>query len=600
MKKLFSFFALMLALAGSAKAQWTSPGNGTTYDLNELVAVSNGSVVFIGELPYSQERPIYRFMADITISPNDHLLITEHNFIEFDDVTLTIQGSMTTENMYSIPGNFFDKSHENENAHPRIRFEDATGASLLESCVFLTFSGIQIINSDVTFSNCQINHVDTFHQSSAVNVMNCDPVFTNCLFFDNEGAAIGSPVNGQGSPQILNCLFYYNVTANANQPQINLGPGATDTIRIMNCEVLGGGHDMSGGISIADLTNTGSTKILLKDNVVKDNRYGYNQQGYNLSSVIVGNQFIDNNLETNPNNGGSGISIYGMTTDNKAKLRNNLISGNLWGITAIYYHDIDLGTEDDWGHNLIYGNGNGGTEYALYDNAFSDITAIGNYWGSNDPDHAEQVIFHRPDLGETYGLVNYLPIYELHPIPLSLVATQKDNPQLSSDYQGVINLETNTINLFIPEDELSTLLIKVRLELPFGTTTDFPFGEVIDLSEPFSFTIDTPHGESQEWTINLDSDWGVEEPKAVNPMTTARIYPNPVSDRLFVEVNASRASEMSITIYNITGQKVMEENVNITTGINTPSVNTSSLTSGIYFVTVKANGFDQTMKFIVK
>ena len=94
--------------------------------------------------------------------------------------------------------------------------------------------------------------------------------------------------------------------------------------------------------------------------------------------------------------------------------------------------------------------------------------------------------------------------------------------------------------------------------------------------------------------------WGVEEPKAVNPMTTARIYPNPVSDRLFVEVNASRASEMSITIYNITGQKVMEENVNITTGINTPSVNTSSLTSGIYFVTVKANGFDHTMKFIVK
>ena len=113
MKKLFSILALTLALAGSAKAQWTSPGNGTTYDLNELVAVSNGSVVFIGELPYSQDRPIYRFMADITISPNDHLLIPEHNFIEFDDVTLTIKGSMTTENMYSIPGNFFDNSHEN-------------------------------------------------------------------------------------------------------------------------------------------------------------------------------------------------------------------------------------------------------------------------------------------------------------------------------------------------------------------------------------------------------------------------------------------------------------------------------------------------------
>ena len=586
MKKLFSILALTLALAGSAKAQWTSPGNGTTYDLNELVAVSNGSVVFIGELPYSQERPIYRFMADITISPNDHLLIPEHNFIEFDDVTLTIQGSMTTENLYSIPGNFFDKSHENENAHPQIRFEDATGASMFESCVFLTFSGIQIINSEVTFNNCQINHFDTFHQSSAVNVMNCDPVFTNCLFYDNEGAAIGSPVNGQSSPQILNCLFNDNVTANANQPQINLGPGATDTIRIVNCQVWGGGHDMSGGISIVHLTNTGSTKILLKNNIVKNNRYGYNQQGYNLSSVIVGNQFINNNLETNPNNGGSGISIYGMTTDNKAKLRNNLISGNLWGITAIYYHDIDMGTEDDWGHNLIYDNGNGGTTYALYDNGYSDISAIGNYWGSNDPDYAETVIFHRPDLGETYGLVTYLPIYELHPVPVSLVATQKDNPQLSTDYQGVINQETSTIDLFIPEDELSTLLIKVRLALPFGTTTDFPFGEAIDLSEPYSFNIETLHGESQEWTINLESDWNLGE-QASNPITVRHF-----ASELLV---SGLQGPALIRVCNMAGQIVLVEK----THQAELRIATGNWPSGIYLLSISDGQQSLSRKVIV-
>ena len=512
MKKLFSILALTLALAGSAKAQWTSPGNGTTYDLNELVAVSNGSVVFIGELPYSQERPIYRFMADITISPNDHLLITEHNFIEFDDVTLTIQGSMTTENMYSIPGNFFDKSHENENAHPQIRFEDATGASLLESCVFLTFSGIQIINSEVTFSNCQINHVDTFHQSSAVNVMNCDPVFTNCLFFDNEVAAISSPANGQGSPQITSCTFRNNVTTNINQPQINLGPGAADTIRIVNCTIEGGGYDMSGGIAIADLMNTDETKILLKNNIIKNNRYGYNQQGYNLSSLIIDNRFVDNNIEINPMNGGSGISIYGMNTNNKAILRRNEISGNLWGITAIYYHDIDMGTEDDWGGNAIFGNENGGIEYALYDNGYSDITAIGNYWGDNDPEYAERVIFHRPDLGETYGFVNYQPINELHPEVLRLVARHNSfNSLFSTDYEGTIDLESHSIDLFIPEEELFTYLINLELVLPVGASSDFPMTTFIDLSEPFVFTVTTPHGELQEWTIYLSSNWNTDE-----------------------------------------------------------------------------------------
>ena len=93
---------------------------------------------------------------------------------------------------------------------------------------------------------------------------------------------------------------------------------------------------------------------------------------------------------------------------------------------------------------------------------------------------------------------------------------------------------------------------------------------------------------------------GVNEQEAVNPMTTTRVYPNPATDVLNIEVNASQASEMSINVYNIMGQNVMSKNVNITTGMNTRSISTSELNSGIYFVTVKANGFENTMKFIVK
>ena len=94
--------------------------------------------------------------------------------------------------------------------------------------------------------------------------------------------------------------------------------------------------------------------------------------------------------------------------------------------------------------------------------------------------------------------------------------------------------------------------------------------------------------------------WGVGEKEAVNPMTSTRVYPNPATDVLNIEVNASQSSEMSISVYNIMGQKVMDQNVMISTGINRPSINTSDLTSGIYFVTVKANCFENTMKFIVK
>ncbi len=104
------------------------------------------------------------------------------------------------------------------------------------------------------------------------------------------------------------------------------------------------------------------------------------------------------------------------------------------------------------------------------------------------------------------------------------------------------------------------------------------------------------------WVVKVVPDNVIDnvEEQAVNPMTSTRVYPNPATDMLNIEVNASQASEMSINVYNIMGQNVMSKNVNINTGINCPSISTSELSSGIYFVTVKANGFENTMKFIVK
>ena len=403
MKKATLILALFLGFIPMLNAQWTSPGNGTTYTLDDLVEIS-GCVSFDPQIFY------YFISGDITISANDKLYINRNDgliYITFaNDYTITIKGSMEAmgqdEDHYLPIG--MGSGH--------LRFEDASDPSFLSYCWFGEMNGIQIINSDVTFDTCRFHYFYSQQQSSAVNCMNCDPVFTNCEFYSNEGAAIGSPANGQASPQILNCQFTNNVTSNANQPQINLGPGANDTIRIVNCTIEGGGHDMSGGITIADLMNTGDTKILLKDNVVKNNRYGYNQQGYNLSSVIIDNQFIDNNLETNPMNGGSGISVFGMNENNKAVIRNNMITGNLWGITAINAFDIDLGTEDDWGHNQIHDNGNGGVIYDLYNNSTCDIMAVGNNWGTSNSHIIEENIVHQND-DPSLGLVTFVPFVDV-------------------------------------------------------------------------------------------------------------------------------------------------------------------------------------------
>ena len=92
---------------------------------------------------------------------------------------------------------------------------------------------------------------------------------------------------------------------------------------------------------------------------------------------------------------------------------------------------------------------------------------------------------------------------------------------------------------------------------------------------------------------------GINE-NEINPMTTVRAYPNPATDVINLEINASMNSEMNVSIYTLTGQKVMDKTVKVGSGINTTAINVSELESGVYFCSVNANGFNRTVKFIVK
>lgn len=400
MKKTLLLFVLTSWFSFMLNAQWTSPGNGTTYTIEDLVEVSNGCVMWI------EGNQQYRIENDITISANDKLDVN-HSLYFNNNVTLTIKGSIeaiNTDNYYWLA--FFG----NSGVGGRIRLEDATGPCVFRRCNITQLDGIQIIESEAVFTDCHFQNFRCEQQSAAVNCMNCDPVFTNCEFDNNNGSAISSPANGQTSPQIIDCIFFWNVS---NNPHINLGPGSQDSIRIVNCTIDDGDYT-AGGISIADLMGIGDTKILLKNNTISNNRYGYNQQGHHLSSTIIGNTFSYNNRENNPMNGGSGISIYGMDGNNKAFIRNNVIYHNLWGITVINAADVNLGTEDDWGNNQIHGNGhvtNYGIDYSyfdLYNNSPCDIMAVGNYWGTIDEQEIEEHITHQYD-DPSLGLVNYIP-----------------------------------------------------------------------------------------------------------------------------------------------------------------------------------------------
>ena len=397
MKKFLPVFLFFISLTQFLNAQWVSPGNGTSYTLPDLVNVTDGAV--------TQGPDGFLINTDLTISTNDVLVIDNQvSRIDAAAILLTINGSMVCTNTGSNRVKFYGL---NETEHFKIRFENAVGCNI-KKMYFSDGAGIKVIESEVTFDDVKFVYFTRDYCNAVIDVFNCDPVIKNCYFMLNQSAAISSPANGQASPQILNCDFDTNVT-DINSPQINLGPGGQDTIRIVGNEVYTiMAQWYVGGISVADLMGTGSTKVLLKDNIIREGRYGYNQQGQTISSVIEGNQFLNNFHEENPMNGGSGISIYGSSTNNKAILRNNVITGNLWGITAIYLHDIDLGTEDDWGNNEIHDNYNSGVIYDLYNNSACDITAVGNKWGTIHESDIEDHIVHQTD-DPSLGLVTYIP-----------------------------------------------------------------------------------------------------------------------------------------------------------------------------------------------
>ena len=73
------------------------------------------------------------------------------------------------------------------------------------------------------------------------------------------------------------------------------------------------------------------------------------------------------------------------------------------------------------------------------------------------------------------------------------------------------------------------------------------------------------------------------------------IYPNPATD--YIVVASSMDTEATITFINLAGQTVKSFNKNLTTGENSVNID---LESGVYFCSINANGFNKTVKVVVK
>ena len=575
MKRIFSLFVATI-VSVTAFGQWVSPDNGTLYTMASLSTIAPTAV----SNPQNRQ---YQIHQNITISANDTLYLeSDANDIFVDNnITITILGAIISEprinHLYIIGDSTGTSFFE-------LLLDQASTANL--SYIYFQY-GEQILlfnSGQVLFDNC----VFSDFSNSAINYMNCSPIIQNCYFHDNQKAAIASAVNTAGSPKIISNYFQNNDLSNANIPQINIGPGAEDTIVIMGNYIEGVAQNMSGGIGIMNMGSS-NTILFVKDNVIENNRYGYTQNGTNIYAIIEDNIIRNNNLETNPNNGGSGISIYGSTTSCGAKIRRNLIHGNLWGITAIYNHNIDMGTAEDPGENVLYDNGNNNVEYELYNNSSYNISAIGNYWGNNDVSHAEDVIYHQAD-NSSYGLVSYNPIMEIEPKFLSFSITIHEF-ELEQELVFDLSQDNDTIVAYYEFDCVHELpdLLRPTVEVPLGVTCSPEPDNPQDFNQPVSYTLTTPHGTSRTYVAIVNYVGAVADHETM-PVT---LSPNPVSSGQFTLRNESGKS-IAVEVHSITGQLVYQSE----STDESFSVSTSDWEKGIYLVTVSQDGKRKNFKVV--
>lgn len=583
MKKVF-YLIVVLFSVNQVVAQWVSPGLGLSYSLETLCLAAPSAV-------QSTSSHHYLILQNLTLSAGDTLTLesSAESVTVANGVTLTVHGTLLTDERTQT---LVIQGDSTQNNYFEFRFEDATQSNLTQTHIRYC-DGIKLINSSMEIDSCEFDHFS----NHVISYMNCHPVIQNSFFHDNQACAIQSAINADGCPRIINNVLYNNVLANTNNPQINIGPGTTDTIFIVGNRIEGVASTMSGGVAITNLTNTGITKVLLKENVITHNRYGYTQMGYRISSEIFDNQFIDNDLEVTPNNGGSGISIYGYENNCAAKLRRNLITGNLWGVTAIYYHHVDMGTAEDPGYNVLYNNGNGGVDYELYNNAFSNMDAVGNYWGCDNDAAAEAVIFHQAD-NPSYGLVNYLPINVIEPVIISFDFFLENNPGLA--YPDYYN---NLYGTITPDDsilfyiggcvlpDLSNLKPTIVRPLGVSVSPSEDEGQDFSLNNIVTYTVSTPHQTYRDYVVRFIIEAGIPD----NVLTKINLAPNPVTQGYFTLENPTEEG-LQWQIFTSTGQLVMF-------GEAQPGMNriaTKTLKKGTYLVYIQKESSFVTKKLIVQ
>jgi len=98
------------------------------------------------------------------------------------------------------------------------------------------------------------------------------------------------------------------------------------------------------------------------------------------------------------------------------------------------------------------------------------------------------------------------------------------------------------------------------------------------------------------WQFNYTYNVGIESNEQGE---TIAIYPNPAKNIFNININTNHSSDASLNIIDITGRIVYNESITLHKGNNNKPINVSSLTQGVYIISIKNDNINFNKKLIL-
>lgn len=390
---------------------YTTDGRGHSYTFIELSELGFSGV--------TAENGVYTLTADMTLADEDTLVLGDGEHVKIAaGVELRILGTVEF-----TPANSASLSAVNaDDAEPIYFTGEVNGGGKFTN---VEISGLPIRcfgTKGLTFENCKFTGVAS-DSYGAINLGGSELVtVSGCEFIENNGPAISGGANLTSPLLFKNNKLYKNSKTARNRPQINVTVAGNGDVVITGNTVVGPGEvTTNGGIAVSNMAGiAGTNRVLIEANKVSDCRYGITTNGV-MVVWIIDNVLENNKWDSNPMNGGSGVSIYNSKGGQRIYMCGNTIRGHLWGITnignvaggkgpSLNLGNLTQGDDYNPGGNVFSNNGNGGKLYDLYNNSPMTVYAQGNTWNVATQDEAsiEEVIYHKNDQA-TLGEVIFMP-----------------------------------------------------------------------------------------------------------------------------------------------------------------------------------------------